>query len=433
MTRLFLRLWAKLFASLLLAALVALFVVAPRVEKRVGANIGRVLQPVLQTMNAAIVEERQRGEDLQTILDRVSDRFDITVGVIPRTEVRGLDEARTADLDAGHVVARGDFEAPAAYARLEGTVQVLTFTLRGPAHPFGEGRGLGLALLLVAGMSLGVGLIAWPLARRLSRLSRAVESLGAGDLATRAEVGPADAVGRLEATFNAMAAEIQRLVGAHGELLRTVSHELRTPIQRLHLALEMATQTAHAAERERRLARMATDLEELDGLIEELLMYSRLERRFALDKQPVAVADLLLDTKDALAELRGDVSVVVASDLDDALSMRAEPLLARRALENLVQNAMRHARRRVELRAEVASGQVRIDVDDDGPGVPEAERERVFAPFERLRNSPEGARRGHGLGLAIVRRIAESHEGRVEVSASPLGGARFQLWLPAAG
>ena len=76
---------------------------------------------------------------------------------------------------------------------------------------------------------------------------------------------------------------------------------------------------------------------------------------------------------------------------------------------------------------------MRIDVDDDGPGVPEAERERVFAPFRRLPNSPEGARKGHGLGLAIVRRIAESHAGRVEVSASPLGGARFQLWLPAVG
>lgn len=437
MKRLFLQLWAKLFASLLVVAVVVSVVVLPRVEQAVGDNIGQLLTPMLRAVNEAVAQERARSGDLPAVLARVSDRFAMTITTVPRAELRGLDAAQLASLDRGELVVHGDFQRPFAYARLENTDQVLYFTLPVPERPLGDRRGVGIGLVLVTGLSLGVALIAWPLGRRLGKLSRAAQTLGAGDLSTRTKVGTKDAVGHLETTFNGMAEEIQRLVTAHGELLRMVSHELRTPIQRLHVALEMAARTPDADERERRLSRMVTDLEELDALIEELLVYSRLEKRFALEKQPVDVADLLHDTVDAVAELRSDVSIQVSPDvspeLSNALTMSAEPRLARRALENLVQNAMRHAAHRVVLRAERAADRVRIDVEDDGPGVPEAERERIFVPFRRLPNSPENARQGHGLGLAIVQRIADSHDGHVEVSTSPLGGARFQLWLPAAG
>lgn len=428
MKRLFLQLWAKLFLSLLITAVVVVVVVLPRVTQTVGNNVGQILTPVMRAVNEAIAQERSRGGDLPASVARVADRFAMTIAVVPRAEVRGLDADAMAGLDRGELIARGDFEGP-AYARLAGTDQVLAVTLRGAARPLGKRRGIAIGLLLVAGLSLGVALIAWPLGRRLGKLSRAAQAFGAGALSTRAEVGSRSALGHLETTFNAMAGEIQRLVAAHGELLRMVSHELRTPIQRLHVALEMV-RTRDEAERERRVSRMVLDLEELDALIEELVTYSRLDKRFAGDREPVHVAELLRDAADALAELRVDVSIEVTRP--DALTLSAEPRLARRALDNLVQNALRHAARRVVVRAERPAGLVRIDVEDDGPGVPEAERARVFEPFQRLPNSPEGARRGHGLGLAIVQRIATSHDGRVEVSTSALGGARFQLWLPAA-
>jgi signal transduction histidine kinase len=432
MKRLFLQLWAKLFCSLLAAAIVVVLVVLPRMKQQVGSNLVRVLTPVLRAVSEAVAQERTRSGDLPDVLARVSERFAVAVTAVARANVRGLDAAQLARLDRGEVVVSIAGESPLGHERLAGTDQVLAVALPGPPQPLGEGRGIVIGLLFVVGLSLGVAFIAWPLGRRLGKLSRAARSLGAGDLSTRAKVGPRDAVGHLETTFNGMADEIQRLVTAHGELLRMVSHELRTPIQRLHVALEMAAQAPDDAARERRLARMVTDLEELDALIEELLVYSRLEKRFALDKQPVHVADLLRDAVDALAELRGDVSVEISPDVPEVLALFAEPRLARRAVENLVQNAMRHAAHRVVLRAERDGGQVRIDVDDDGPGVPEAERAQIFVPFHRLPSSPEGARRGHGLGLAIVQRIADSHAGQLEVSTSPLGGARFQLWLPAA-
>ena len=435
MMRLFLRLWAKMFLAVLLAVAVGRVVVAPRIERAVGTNIGRILTPVARAMTAAIAEERSRGADLPEAVARVSERFGlgVSVALLPRAEVRGLDAARTAALDRGEAAARGDFESPQAYARLGSEDRVLAFTLPGSSYPYGQGRGIVMVLLLTIGISLGAALVAWLLGRRMGRLSRTARALGAGDLTTRAKVGATDSVGHLEATFNAMADEMQRLIAAHGDLLRMVSHELRTPMQRLHLSLEMAAHADDAAERERRLGRMVTDLEALDELIEELLLYSRLEKRFALERQPVHVADLLRDAADAVAELSGDVSIDVEAEPANALAMSAEPRLALRAVQNLVQNATRHAARRVVLRACRSDGEVRIDVDADWPGVPETERERVFAPFRRLPNSPEGAPKGHGLGLAIVRRIAESHDGRVQVSASPLGGARFQLWLPAAG
>lgn len=433
MSRLFLRLWAKLVVSLLIAAAIGRIAVAPRVERQVGSNIAQTLAPVLRVVHDAVVEERRRGADVQAALDRMSARYALTITAIPREQVFGLDPAREAALDRGELVARGDFESPQAYARLEGTDRVLAFALPRPEHPFGGGRGLAFAVLLALGISIGAAFIAWPLARRLARLSRAVEAIGGGDLSARAAVGPPDAVGKLEATFNAMAAEIQRLVAARGELLRTVSHELRTPIQRLHLALEMSVNATGSAERERRAARMAADLEELDRLIEELLTYSRLEERLGLEQQPIDVADLLHDTAAEVGEARAGASIVVRGADADALTLHAEPRLLRRAVQNLAQNALRHAEGRVEIGAELVGDAIRIDVDDDGPGVPEAERERVFVPFVRLRNDPEGAKRGHGLGLAIVRRIAEAHGGRVAVSSSPLGGARFQLWLPAGG
>jgi two-component system, OmpR family, sensor histidine kinase RstB len=432
MKRLFLQLWAKLFCSLLAAAIVVVLVVLPRMKQEVGHNLVQVLTPLLHAVSGAVAQERARGGDLPDVLARVSDRFAVIVTAITRADVQGLDAAELATLDRGQVVVRIDALSPLGYEGLAGTDQVLTVALPGPPQPLGRGRGIIIGLLFVTGLSLGVAFIAWPLGRRLGRLSRAARSLGAGELSTRAEVGPRDAVGHLEATFNGMAEELQRLVTSHGELLRMVSHELRTPIQRLHVALEMAAKAPDDAAREPRLARMVTDLEELDALIEELLVYSRLEKRFALEKQPVHVADLLRDAVDALAELRGDESVEVSPDVSEVLTLFAEPRLARRAVENLVQNAMRHAAHRVVLRAEQAGGQVRIDVDDDGPGVPEAERAQIFAPFRQLPNSPQGARGGHGLGLAIAQRIADSHAGKIEVSSSPLGGARFQLWLPSA-
>jgi signal transduction histidine kinase len=425
--RLFLGLYVRVMLAIAVAAVVVRAVVIPRVEHQVSLNIANTLSPPLAVMAGIFEDEHRRGGDLDALLARFSSRFDAPLSLVPRGSVAGVAPSSLSELDRGRAVATEDYLRAVVYMRLEGTDRVLAVGPLNPVHPLGQGRGLTLLLLLVAGLTAGVFIIARPLERRLTSLSRAAMALGGGDLDVRAETGPPDAVGHLERTFNVMATEIRRLIEAHRELLRMVSHELRTPIQRLHLALQMANDTEHGDVREKHLARMATDLDELDALIEELLAYSRVEERIAAARETVDARALLDEA--ALGDGTG-VSVAVRDVPGEPIALRAEPRLLRRALANLVRNARQHARTRVELGARAEGGAVIIEVDDDGPGVAAEQRERIFEPFYRIERPAEEGRRGLGLGLAIVRRIAEGHGGRVEVSTSDLGGARFRLALP---
>jgi signal transduction histidine kinase len=265
----------------------------------------------------------------------------------------------------------------------------------------------------------------------LKALAATADELGGGNLSARIAPGPPDAIGHLARTFNGMAERIERLVGAHQELLRMVSHELRTPMQRVHFSVEEVRAAATAADRDRALERIAGDLEKLDELIEELLGYVRLKDSAPTAAAPVDLAPVLEAVTRDLSPLAPGVALVLVLPQDRALRAAIPPRLLHRALSNLVTNAQAYGHGRVRLSAAVDGGRVVIDVDDDGPGVPEADRDRVFEPFQRLDDGAE-RKRGFGLGLTIVRRIAELHGGTVGVTTSPLGGARFRFELPAA-
>jgi two-component system sensor histidine kinase RstB len=175
------------------------------------------------------------------------------------------------------------------------------------------------------------------------------------------------------------------------------------------------------------------DLDELESLIDAAITYSQLDDAGArLRQEP-------LDLGSELRRLLQDQSLLapgIAVELrmpEGASRLSADRGLLRRALQNLLGNALRYASKRVEVQLQAAAGILQIAVDDDGPGVPEAQRERIFEPFSRLDETRSKSSGGYGLGLAIVRRIAECHGGRIDCVASPLGGARFQLQLPLAG
>jgi two-component system sensor histidine kinase RstB len=181
---------------------------------------------------------------------------------------------------------------------------------------------------------------------------------------------------------------------------------------------------------------MDHDIEDLDRLVDEMLTYARLEQGSpALNFQRVDLDALVNQVIDELGPLRVGVTVerglcLSAADCDGAW-VEAEPRFLHRALQNLVSNAMRHARSRVTLSYQVGQLRCRVDVEDDGPGVPEAAWERVFKPFLRLDDSRARASGGHGLGLSIVRRIIYWHGGRALIAKSKsLGGACFSLSWP---
>ena len=274
--------------------------------------------------------------------------------------------------------------------------------------------GLFLVLALLA---LAVGVGAYPVVRRLTsrleRLQAGVESLGAGELSARVKVEGSDEVARLAESFNRAAGRIEELVGAHKTLLANASHELRTPLARIRMAVELMKEKADPV----RKAGLEQDIAELDALIDEILLASRLD----------AVKELDTDEEvDLLALAAEECSRYDDTRLDGRQTMvRGDPRLLRRMIRNLLENAKRHGAPPIEVRVSRAENGAQIVVCDRGPGVPEAERERVFDPFYRA-----GARPGAGLGLALVRQIARRHGGDARCAPQSGLGSCFIVVLP---
>ena len=308
--------------------------------------------------------------------------------------------------------------------------------------------GLGLTLALLA---LAIGAGAYPVTRRmtnrLTRLQSSVERWGQGQLDARAIIDGDDEVALLAQRFNEAAARIEALLKSHKNMLANTSHELRTPLARLRMAVELMGEKPITA---RNRAEIERNIRELDELVEEILLRSRLD---AQDKNTSAKTKVDLLGLAAQECARHDASL--STDWQQVEVMGHEKLL-QRLLRNLLQNAKRYGQNNsrsgeefglsaaapleaehppsdVELHISRDSGTGAwvLDVLDRGAGVPEALREKIFEPFFRL---PTVAERegGVGLGLALVRSIAQHHGGDVRCLAREGGGACFRVTLPAA-
>ncbi len=277
--------------------------------------------------------------------------------------------------------------------------------------------GLLIALLaLAAAVALGAYPLARRITRRLERLQVRVEALGAGDLTARVEVEGRDEVAELARSFNHAAERIAQLVGGHKTLLAHVSHELRTPLARMRMALELLP----GNERPELKAKLGKDIGELDGLIGELLLASRLDVLEGLTR--AEEVELLA----LAAEEAAEHGVQAAGE---RVTIQGDPRLLRRLLRNLLQNARRYAAgAAVEVSVRPLPSGARLSVADRGPGVPAAERERIFEPFYRPPGLPETGE-GVGLGLALVRQIAARHGGTARCLARDGGGTVFEVDL----
>jgi len=293
---------------------------------------------------------------------------------------------------------------------------------RWPGLPPGVPEGVGLAALLAV-LFLAVAGGAWPVVRRLTRrleaLKQGVEAFGGGALHQRVPEDGRDEVAAVAASFNRAAAQVEALVASHKSLLANASHELRSPLTRLKMALEMYEE-AGAAERPALKREIDADIAELDALVEEVLMSSRLDAKGALDtSEPVALLPLAAE----------EAARVGAEASGEALQVRGDERLLRRALRNLLENARRYGGSEVEVTLARRGPQAEVRVCDRGPGVPEAYRERIFEAFFRLPGHAERAG-GVGLGLALVRQIAERHGGHASCEPREGGGSCFVLALP---
>jgi signal transduction histidine kinase len=408
MLRLYLRLYLALIASLILfgfaTAVIWHFAGGPM--ERAGSSLGRLVQNVLPAAQAPPAEQQQALQRLAAGLNG-----DVTLLAKDGSVIAAVGPPLSAP--------NPQYHRTVMFQHWQGDPVTAIYLADGrrliASVPIGFGnirQVLHLTLILLV---LAIGIAAYPVVRRLTRglerLQRGVESLGAGDLTSRVPVEGRDEVARLAASFNRAASQIEQLVGAHRTLLANTSHELRTPLTRIRLAVDLMKTSADAKTK----AGLEQDIAELDGLVDEILLASRLDAVTTLEV--TEEIDLLALAAEECAryddvQLEG-VSVKISGD----------PRLLRRLLRNLLENAKRHGVPPTQMRVEAGGNAAVVTVWDGGPGPAPAEFEQIFVPFYRRLDARNGAGTGAGtgagagagastgLGLSLVRQIARRHGG----------------------
>ena len=287
-------------------------------------------------------------------------------------------------------------------------------------------RLLDIALLAFIAISLAFPVLIWmrPHWQDMLRLEAAAQRFGDGHFTERIHFDSTSSFERLGVAFNQMADNINALIASKKALIDGIAHELRTPLVRLRYRLEMSENLTEAES----LA-LNRDIGQLEALIEELLTYARLDR---------PQNELKLSSPDLSGWIRSHIDDVQSVNPQRTLLLDNSPgdygaldmRLMERVLDNLVNNALRYSESRLRISLHLNGSEASLAVEDDGPGIAAAERERVFEPFVRLDPSRDRATGGCGLGLAIVHSIAQAMGGRVSCDESDLGGAKFCFSWP---
>ena len=415
MLRLYLRFYLALIASLFLfvIATAAVWHFTGDSAGQAGVTLGRLVQNILPPAAAP-------AADQQAALGRLAEgrKGNVTLFNPDGTAVAAIGRPMPFPGDR-HQNAMGMFRsdhAPVSYVRLSDGRWLVA------SVPMGDGRARAAFHWMLVLLALAIGVAAYPIvrqiSRRLERLQQGVESLGAGDLKARVPVEGQDEVARLATSFNRAATQIEQLVNSHKSLLANTSHELRTPLARIRLAVELMKDSV-GGERKQGLEH---DIAELDRLVDEILLASRLD----------SVTAIAGDELDLLALAAEECARYEAQLEGPVTPLRGDARLLRRLLRNLLENARRHGAPPTRVRIAADAGTATLTVEDAGPGVPPAELDKVFEPFYRPASSRNAD--GIGLGLALVRQIARRHGGdaRCVLLDASAGDARsaFVVTLP---
>ncbi len=423
MTRLFIRFYVGVLFILVIAWCIQAFVF----RQRVIADNTRIVEDALGggMKLARGIFENAAPVDQPVALKRLRAQFAHPIRIIPHDEVPATVRKRFA---AGDDVVMHVSNGLFVLTPLAGGTDALRF---GPV-PLPHGPtdtdlllGFGAVLLMVA---VAIAVLLRPLARQLRIMEQTAIAIAGGNLGARVDERKSNSAKTLARAFNDMAARTEALLRTQCELLQAVSHELRTPLSRIIFAIDLIRTSQDDHQREARLTSLDSAAHELDDLVGELLRYVRLETSGShLKLEGIELLPLVKE----LIEKHSLVHEAIQFDIGEELSREGVRLVAdriglERTLSNLLANAGRFGRRQVVVNANRSAAGTIIDVDDDGPGIPESERERVFEPFVRLDETGRGA----GLGLALVKRILVYHGGAVAALDSPLGGCRIRTIWP---
>jgi signal transduction histidine kinase len=284
--------------------------------------------------------------------------------------------------------------------------------------------GLPIILIVAAG---AVWLVVGRALRPVEKIRHAVTDITSADLSQRVpEPGTSDEIGNLAHTMNDMLGRLDEAATKQRRFVADASHELRSPLSAIRTTLEVGLAHPDMAPWPTIAERAAQQSARLEDLIQQLLLLAKAdEHQLAVAQQPVDVGALLRDVVATTPAHDLDIDV----DVTNGLSTVGNREHLQRLLRNVIDNAVRYARSRVLITATTTSDEVRVEIDDDGPGIPTADQERVFDRFVRLDHSRERGSGTAGLGLAIAREIALAHGGRILIDASSTGGTRMIINL----
>jgi two-component system, OmpR family, sensor kinase len=335
------------------------------------------------------------------------------------------------DLIAGQLVVIESKHERIFYHQLNNSTQILSWRI--PTKQIHQPILYNLFLIFFyLTLAMVVLLWVWPLSRDLRKLEQQTKLLGTENGPNKVQLAPTSAVYDLASAFNRMADRIRELLESHKEMTHAVSHELRTPLARMKFALEMAKDMQDTHKIQQQLLGVRQDVTEMDILVQQLLAYASFEQgNGALNLQ---CGDMQALIHQLIAQLQWspqtrNIQFTFINRLSDA-NLVCEWYLMERALLNLLQNAQRYAATQVTVTLEKQAEFFTISIDDDGPGIPENQRERIFNSFFRLTDSTNAEIRGLGLGLAIVKRILKWHKGKAFAETSSLGGAKLVIRWP---
>jgi two-component system OmpR family sensor kinase len=430
------RLFFRFFILVMLSITAATFVIYFAISRLFGDPLEDIArrQAAAQIFVLEQYVDRASADEWLTRLNKVREVSEANFEIVPLAAARAaLPPASLAAFERGELVVLPAERA--FYRRVDlkgeryvGSDEEAILALDLPID-------IGLALKMeavryvIVALALLIPIALWSRShwKGLQQLSAVADDFGSGNLAARARMRPNDSIYPLAERINAMAGRIEALLEAQRNLLHSVSHEVRTPIARLEFALELLRDAARDPALEKRIAGMEGDLRELNGLVNELLGMTKLDSRPQLDLESVDVKPMLEGLAAALAPAPARLELDLPGNLP---AVQADRRLLARALDNLLRNAQKYSDGHVAVSARAAGRQLSVLVEDNGPGIPEAERERIFEPFYRIDRSRDRATGGFGLGLSIVQKAVALHGGSVTIGTSKLGGASFTVVIP---
>ena len=422
MKKLFIQFYLLLFVCFLVMTMLVGLVYKFTAERAGRQSLDDLMKSSLYLMRSELREIPPR--DWNKTINDLDLNLSFKLNIEPMSKFK-LDEITTRRLREGEIVALDDEytfiqRIPRShYVLAVGPIPYLFFL-----HQM---RLLDVALMAFIAISLAFPVFIWmrPHWQDMLKLETAAQRLGKGHLDERLHFDSASSFERLGVAFNQMADNINALIASKKLLIDGIAHELRTPLVRLRYRLEMSDNLT--AQESQALNR---DIGQLEGLIDELLTYARLDRpQTELHLSPVDLPDWL---QNHIADVRlihshRDIELeCVSGGVFGKIDLR----LMERVIDNLINNALRYSQQKLRISLCLAGQTAVLQVDDDGPGIPVEEREHVFQPFVRLDSSRDRATGGCGLGLAIVHSVAVAMGGTVSVDSSSLGGACIRFSWP---